>query len=121
MMTSNHPSANDDVKRVNYTLIQMLVMVRNEHQNDWTVHLLRVEYTYNNYVYMSTGLASNEVYIGRLSRFLLAFLSPSLFDQTVLLIRASTPTSSSITISPVSANKVFTNFCVNNTPSPSLV
>ena len=39
-----HPSGNGGVERVNHTMAQMLAMVCNEHQNDWDVHLLHVEY-----------------------------------------------------------------------------
>ena len=63
-----HPSGNGGVERVNHTMAQMLAMVCNEHQNDWDVHLPHVEYAYNNSVSAATGLAPNEVHIGRLSR-----------------------------------------------------
>ena len=46
----------------------MVAMVCNKHQNDWDVHLHHVEYAYNNSVSAVTGLAPNEVYIGRLPR-----------------------------------------------------
>ena len=58
----------------------MLAMVCNEHQNDWDVHLPHVEYAYNNSVSAATGLAPNEVHIGRLPR----SLSPSLIDHMVV-------------------------------------
>ena len=63
-----HPSGNGGVERVNHTMAQIIVMVCNEHQNDWDVHLPHVEYTYNNSVSAATGLAPNEVHIGRLPR-----------------------------------------------------
>ena len=43
-------------------------MVCNEYQNDWDAHLSHVEYVYNNSASAATGLASNEVHIGRLTR-----------------------------------------------------
>ena len=74
-----HPSGNGGVERVNHTMAQMLAMVCNEHQNDWDYHLPHVEYAYNNSVSAATGLAPNEVHIGRLPR----LPSPSLIDRTV--------------------------------------
>ena len=44
----------------------MLAMVCIEYQIDWDVHLPHVEYAYNNSVSAATGLASNEVHLGRL-------------------------------------------------------
>ena len=49
-------------------MAQMLAMVCNEHKNDWDAHLPHVEYAYNNSVSAATGLAPNEVHIGRLRR-----------------------------------------------------
>ena len=72
-----HPSGNGGVERVNHTMAQMLAMVCNEHQNDWDVHLPHVEYAYNNSVSAATGLAPNEVHIGRLPR-----LPLTVFDQS---------------------------------------
>ena len=63
-----HPSGNGGVERVNHTMAQILAMVYNEHQNDWGVHLTHVEYAYNYFVSAATGLAPNEVHIGRLPR-----------------------------------------------------
>ena len=63
-----HPSGNGGVERVNHTMAQMLAMVCNKHQNDWDGHLPHVEYAYNNSVSAATGLAPNEVHIGRLPR-----------------------------------------------------
>lgn len=77
MSSANHPSKNNDVDRVNYIMIKMLAVTCNEHQNDWDVHLPYVEYTYNNSVSAGTGLAPNEVNIGRLRR-----LALTVFDQT---------------------------------------
>ena len=61
-----HPSGKGGVGRVNHTMAQMLAMVCNEHQNDWDAHFPRVEYAYNKSVSATTGLAPNEVHIGRL-------------------------------------------------------
>ena len=94
----------------------MLAMVCNEHQNDWDVHLPHVEYAYNNSVSAATGLASNEVHIGRLPR----SLSPSLIDHMVVYIRTSIATNSPTATLLVSPNNVRTNLYENNTPSPSL-
>ena len=55
----------------------MLAMVCNEHQNDWDVHLPHVEYAYNNSVSAATGLAPNEVHMGRLPR-----LPLTIFDRS---------------------------------------
>ena len=55
----------------------MLSMVCNEHQNNWDAHLLHVEYAYNNSISAATGLASNEVHIGRLPRLPLAVFDRS--------------------------------------------
>ena len=72
-----HPSGNGGVERVNHTMAQMLDMVCNEHQNDWDVHVPHVEYAYNNSVSAATGLAPNEVHIGRLPR-----LPLTVFDRS---------------------------------------
>ena len=72
-----HPSGNGGVERVNHTMAQMLAMVCNEHQNDWDVRLPHVEYAYNNSVSAATGLAPNEVHIGRLPRLPLAVFDRS--------------------------------------------
>ena len=52
-------------------------MVVNERQNDWDLHLPHVEFAYNNSVSAATGLALNEVHMGRLSR-----LPLTVFDRT---------------------------------------
>ena len=111
-----HPSGNGGVERVNHTMAQMLAMVCNEHQNDWDYHLPHVEYAYNNSVSAATGLAPNEVHIGRLPR----LPSPSLIDRTVAPIRTSTAANSPIATSLASVNNAPTNLCKNSTPSPLL-
>ena len=45
-----------------------LAMVGGEHQTDWDIHLPHVENAYNNSVNAATGLAPNEVHMGRLPR-----------------------------------------------------
>ena len=72
-----HPSGNGGVKRVHDTMAQMLAIFSNEHQNDWDAHLPHVEYAYNNSVSAATGLAPNEIHIGRLPR-----LSLTAFDRS---------------------------------------
>ena len=67
--TAYHPSGNGGVERVNHTMAQMLSMVVNERQDDWDLHLPHVEFAYNNSVSAATGLAPNQVHMGRLPRF----------------------------------------------------
>ena len=67
--SSYHPNSNGSVERVNYTMLQMLAMVVNERQDYWDLQLHHVEFTYNNSVSAATGLAPNEVHMGRLPRF----------------------------------------------------
>ena len=49
-------------------MAQMLAMDVNERQDDWGLHLPHVEFAYNNSVSAATGLAPNEVHMGRLPR-----------------------------------------------------
>ena len=63
-----HPNGNGGVGRVNHTMAQMLVMVVNEQQDNWDVHLPHVEFAYNNSVSAATGLAPNEVHMNSLPR-----------------------------------------------------
>ena len=49
-------------------MTQMLAMVVNELQNNWDLQLPHVEFAHNNSVSAATGLAPNEVHMGRLSR-----------------------------------------------------
>ena len=62
---------------MNHIMEKMLAMVCNEHQNDWDVHFPHVEYVYKNSVSAATGLAPNEVHIGRLRRLSLTFFDRS--------------------------------------------
>ena len=52
-------------------------MVVNERQDDWDLQLPHVEFAYNNSRGAVTGLAPNEVHMGRLSR-----LPLTVFEQT---------------------------------------
>ena len=66
--SSYHPNCNEGVERVNHTMTQMLAMVVNERQGDWDLCLPHVEFAYNNSVSAATGLAPNEIRMGRLPR-----------------------------------------------------
>ena len=70
-----HPCTNGGVERVNHVLAQMLSMVGNEKQTDWDVLLQHVS-AYNNSVNAATGLAPNEIHIGRLPRLPLSVFEP---------------------------------------------
>ena len=74
--SSYHPKCNGGVERVNHIMAQMLAMVVNERQDDWDLHLPHVEFAYNNAVSAATGLAPNEVHMGRLPR-----LPLTIFDR----------------------------------------
>ena len=54
----------------------MLSMVGNENQTDWDLLLPHVSSAYNNSVNAATGLAPNEVHIGRLPRLPLSVFEP---------------------------------------------
>ena len=69
---SYHPNCNGGVERVHHTIVQVLVMVVNERQDDWDLHLPHVEFAYNNSVSATTCLAPNEVHMDRLPRLPLA-------------------------------------------------
>ena len=49
-------------------MAQMLAMDVNRQQDDWDLRLPHVEFAYNNSVSAATGLAPNEVHMGRLPR-----------------------------------------------------
>ena len=70
-------TCNGGVERVNHTMAQMLATLVNERQDDWDLHLPHVEFAYNNSVSAATGLAPNDVHMGRLPRLLLTG-----FDRT---------------------------------------
>ena len=63
-----HAMGNGGTERVNHTMAQMLSMVVNERQDDWDKQLPHVESAYNNSVSAATGLAPNEIHLGRLPR-----------------------------------------------------
>ena len=111
-----HPSGNGGMERVNHTMAQMLAMVCNEHQNDWNVHLLHVEYTYNNSVSSATGFAPMK-FTSDVSR---AFPSPSSNDRTIVAIRASIAINSPSATSLATDNDALMKSCANSTPSPLL-
>ena len=46
----------------------MLAMVVNEQQDDWDLRLPHLQFAYNNSVSAATGLAPEEVHMGRLPR-----------------------------------------------------
>ena len=58
-------------------MAQILAMVVNELKNNWDEQLPYVEFEYKNSVSAATGLASNEVHMGRLPRLLL-----TVFERT---------------------------------------
>ena len=62
----------------------MLAMVVNELQNNWDVQLPHVEFAFNYTVSAATGLASNEVHMGRLPRF-----CPTTFERAGVAGRQS--------------------------------
>lgn len=59
---------NSDAESVNHTMAQMLSMVVNERQKDKDEQLSRVEAVFSSSVDTGTGLAPNEVHLGRLPR-----------------------------------------------------
>lgn len=63
-----HAMGNGGTERVNRTMAQMLSMIVNDRQDDWDKRLPHVESAYNNSVSVATGLAPNEVHLGRLPR-----------------------------------------------------
>ena len=58
---------------MNHTMAQLLAMVVNELQNSCDVQLPHVEFAYSNSASAATGLAPNEVHMGRLPRLPLTF------------------------------------------------
>ena len=114
-----HPSGNGGVERVSHTMVQMLVMVCNEHQNDWNAHLPHIEHAYNNSVSAAKGLAFSQIKC--ISDAYRASLSPSSTAPTAEPIRASTATTSPIATSSENGDNTPTSSCVNSTPSQLLV
>ena len=66
--TAFHPKRNGGVERVNHSLAQMLSLVISEQQDDWDEWLPYVVQAYNNSVSAATGLAPNEIHLGRMPR-----------------------------------------------------
>ena len=65
LTSSFHPQTNGCVERLNHTVCQMLSHVVSSKQDDWDEYLLQVVYAHNNHISKATGLAPNEVHIGR--------------------------------------------------------
>ena len=66
--TTFHPQINSGVERVNPCLAQLLSLVISEQQDDWDEWLPYVVQAYNNSVSAATGLAPNEIHLGRMPR-----------------------------------------------------
>ena len=66
--SSYHPNGSGGVERVNHTMAQMLAVVVNEQQDDSDLRLPHVEFAYNTSVIAATGLAPDEVHMGKLPR-----------------------------------------------------
>ena len=60
------------VERLNHTLCQMLAYLITDDRNNWDDMLLHAIAAHNNNVSRCTGLAPNEVHIGRYPRLLMA-------------------------------------------------
>ena len=72
-----YPSGNGGVERVNHTIGTNSNHGLQRTQSDWDTHLPHVEHAYNNSNSAATGLAPNEVHIGRLPRLPLAIFDRS--------------------------------------------
>ena len=85
-------------------MAQILSCVVNERQDDWDVQPPYVELTYNDSVSAVSGLAPNEIHLGRLPRF------PTAVSDSViwLVIKASNVTNLSTVIWSRTANVVRT-------------
>ena len=59
---------NGGMDHFDHTMAQMLDMVVNELQNCWDEQLPHIEFAHNNSVSAATGLAPNEIHMGRLPR-----------------------------------------------------
>ena len=69
-----HPKSNGGVERVNHSLAQMLSLVISKQQDDWDEWLPHVVQAYNNSVSAATGLAPNEIHLGRMPRLPMAII-----------------------------------------------
>ena len=67
-ISSYHPDCNRGVERVNHTMAQMVAVVVNDRQDDWSLHLPYEEFAYSNSVSAATALAPNEAHMDRLPR-----------------------------------------------------
>lgn len=68
IISSLHPQTNGMVERLNHTLLQMLSHLIADDQRNWDELLLHAVAAHNNNVSRGTGLAPNEVHIGRYPR-----------------------------------------------------
>ena len=66
--SSYHPQTNGMVERLNHTLCQMLSYLVVDNQSNWDESLPHAISAHNNNVSRGTGLAPNEVHIGRYPR-----------------------------------------------------
>ena len=66
--SSYHPQTNGMVERLNHTLCQMLSYLISDDQKNWDDMLMHAVAAHNNNVSRGTGLAPNEVHIGRYPR-----------------------------------------------------
>ena len=77
--TAFHPQINSRVERVNPCLAQLLSLVISERQDDWDEWLPYVVQAYNSSVSVATGLAPNEIHLGRMPR-----LPMTIIDECVV-------------------------------------
>ena len=74
-----HPKSNGGVERVNHSLAKMLSLVTSEQQDDWDEWFPYVVQAYNDSVSAATGLAPNEICLGRMLR-----LPMTIIDECVV-------------------------------------
>ena len=77
--TAFHPKSNGGVERVNHSLAQIISLIISEQQDDWDEWLPYVVQAYNNSVTVATGLAPNEIHLGRMPR-----LPMTIIDECVV-------------------------------------
>ena len=75
--SSYHPQTNGMVERLNHTLCQILSYLIADDQKKWDEMLLHAISAHNNNVSRGTGLAPNEVHIGRYPRLPMTILEGS--------------------------------------------
>lgn len=63
-----HPVDNTETEVVHHTIALLLLMVANEHQNNWDEQWSNVKVAFKNSVSAPTELAPDEVHLGRLPR-----------------------------------------------------